>query len=123
MVVDSLSTTFAALSDPTRRMILNRLARGPAAVNELARPFAISQQAISKHLACLESAHLIVKQRRGRERFCSLKPRAIRRVAEWADGYRKFWEKSYERLDALLEEMKTVERGPHMDKKRGRPKA
>jgi DNA-binding transcriptional ArsR family regulator len=107
MVVDNLSSTFAALSDPTRRSIVDRLTRGPATVNELAAPFSISQQAISKHLAYLANAHLIERQRDGRQNFCALNPGAIREVAEWADGYRRFWEKSFQRLDVLLEEMKT----------------
>jgi DNA-binding transcriptional ArsR family regulator len=104
--VDRLSATFAALSDPTRRRIVVRLTRGPASVNELAEPFAISQQAISKHLAYLERARLIQKRRQGRQHFCALIPGTIREVAIWAEGYRRFWAESHERLDALLEEMK-----------------
>jgi DNA-binding transcriptional ArsR family regulator len=110
MVVDNLSQAFAALSDPTRRAILHRLTRGPSTVSALAEPFAISQQAISKHLAYLESANLIAKKRRGREHFCTLEPQAIKQVADWADNYRKFWEASHQRLDVLLEEMKSEER-------------
>ena len=107
MVVDNLSATFAALSDPTRRSIVDRLTDGPASVNELAAPFPISQQAVSKHLAYLETARLIERQREGRLNFCALNPEAIREIAQWADGYRQFWEKSFQRLDVLLEEMKT----------------
>jgi DNA-binding transcriptional ArsR family regulator len=110
MVVDNLSATFSALSDPTRRMIVERLTRGPATVNEIAEPFAISQQAISKHLAYLERAKLIEKHRDGRQHFCKLRPDAIRAVAGWAEGYRRFWEESYQRLDSLLEEMRSAER-------------
>jgi len=110
MVVDTLSQAFAALSDPTRRAILHRLTQGPATVNRLAEPFAISQQAISKHLAYLESAKLIAKKRRGREHFCTLEPQAIKQVSDWAANYRKFWEASHQRLDVLLEEMKSEER-------------
>lgn len=106
MVVDHLSATFAALSDPTRRLIVNRLTDGPATVHELAAPFSISQQAISKHLAYLKNARLIERQRDGRQNFCALNPDAIREVAEWAEGYRRFWEKNFQRLDVLLEEMK-----------------
>jgi DNA-binding transcriptional ArsR family regulator len=106
MVVDQLSATFAALSDPTRRLIVNRLTGGPATVHELAAPFSISQQAISKHLAYLKNARLIERQRDGRQNFCALNPDAIREVAEWAEGYRRFWEKNFQRLDVLLEEMK-----------------
>ena len=106
MVVDKLSETFAALSDPTRRRIVDRLCRGPASVNEIAEPFAISQQAISKHLAYLERAQIIEKHQDGRQHFCSLKPHTLREVSDWAETYRQFWEENYERLDRLLSEMK-----------------
>ena len=109
MVVDTLSQAFAALSDPTRREILRRLMQGPSTVNELAEPFSMSQQAVSKHLAYLENARLIRKQRRGREHFCTLEAQAIRQVAHWADSYRKFWEASHDRLDVLLETMQREE--------------
>ena len=107
MPADRLSFTFAALSDPTRRAIVDRLTNGPATVNELAEPFAISQQAVSKHIAYLEMANLIERQWQGRQNYCALKPETIREVAEWADGYRRFWEKSFQRLDTLLAEMKS----------------
>lgn len=103
--MDTLSTVFAALSDPTRRQIVDQLTRGRATVNELAAPFSISQQAISKHIAYLERARLIEKRREGREHFCTLNPTAIRDVSVWAEGYRRFWEESYSRLETLLEEM------------------
>jgi DNA-binding transcriptional ArsR family regulator len=106
MVVDHLSATFAALSDRTRRSIVSRLTAGPATVMELAKPFSISQQAISKHLAYLETARLIVRQRAGRQNFCALKPDTIREVAEWAEGYRCIWQANFQRLDVLLAEMK-----------------
>ena len=102
----TLDLTFAALSDPTRRAIVDRLTQGPATVNELAAPFAISQQAVSKHIAYLEMAHLIERQWQGRQNFCALKPETIREVANWAEGYRKLWEKNFERLDVLLAAMK-----------------
>jgi len=105
--VDHLSTTFAALSDPTRRSIVARLTAGPATVMELAAPFSISQQAISKHLAYLENARLIERQRDGRQNFCAIKPDTIREVSDWAEGYRRVWEASFQRLDALLAEMKS----------------
>lgn len=98
MVVDELGVTFGALSDPTRRLLIDRLRNGPAAVNQLAEPFPISQQAISKHLAYLESARLIEKQRDGRQNFCALRPDAIRKVADWAEGYRDLWEKRFEEM-------------------------
>ncbi len=113
MVVDTLDSTFAALSDPTRRSIVDRLTRGPAPVSELGRPFAMSQQAISKHVAYLERAQLIQKRRAGRQHLCALNPDALRAVAQWAESYRRAWEENFERLDALLEEMNTP-------KKRGR---
>ena len=113
VVVDHLSSTFAALSDPTRRAIVDRLTDGPASVMELAGPFRISQQAISKHLAYLENARLIERQRDGRQNFCALKPSTIREVAEWAEGYRRVWQANFQRLDALLAEMKSQKnRGP-----------
>lgn len=107
MVVNrSLDLTFAALSDPTRRSIVDRLTHGPATVNELAAPFAISQQAVSKHIAYLEMANLIQRQWQGRQNFCALKPETLREVANWAEGYRTCWEKNFQRLDVLLAEMK-----------------
>ena len=109
-VVDNLSSAFGALSDPTRRMILDRLTRGPATVNELAQPFDITQQAVSKHVACLERARLIVKQRRGRERVCALRPGPLRDVAEWANSCHQFWHESFARLDTLLPEIEKEER-------------
>ena len=108
LVVDQLGLTFAALSDPTRRAIVHRLTLGPASVNELAAPFAISQQAISKHLAYLEHARLVERRWRGRQNFCALKPNTIQEVANWAEGFREFWQRNFERLDLLLEEMKTT---------------
>ncbi len=102
-----MSVIFAALSDSTRRLIVDRLTTGPAAVSELAAPFLISQQAVSKHLAYLESARLIERRREGRQNFCALKPEVIREVADWAGGYRRLWERNFQRLDTLLAEMKT----------------
>jgi DNA-binding transcriptional ArsR family regulator len=110
--VDSLSRTLAAIADPTRRRLLRRLAGGPSTVGELARPYGITQQAISKHLACLERARLIEKRRDGRVHLCSLNAGPIREVADWAAEYRRFWDESFERLDALLDELKTKE-SPH----------
>jgi DNA-binding transcriptional ArsR family regulator len=109
MVVDTLSQSFAALCDPTRREILRRLMQGPSTVTELAEPFSMSQQAVSKHLAYLENARLIRKKRRGREHFCTLEAQAIRHVAHWAEGYRKFWEASHDRLDVLLQKSQAEE--------------
>jgi DNA-binding transcriptional ArsR family regulator len=109
--VDTLSTTLAALSDPTRRSILDRLAAGPATVGELAEPFRMSQQAVSKHLAYLERAHLVAKRREGRRHVCTLRAAPFGEVAAWVEEYRRFWDESFERLDALLERMKRKEKG------------
>jgi len=102
---DSLSTTFAALADPTRRAILARLTHGPATVTELAAPFAMSGPAISKHLRVLEHARLISRGREAQWRPCQLDAGPLREVADWAAGYRRFWEKSFDRLDEYLEEL------------------
>lgn len=106
MVVNSLDQTFVALSDLTRRNILERLRRGPATVSELAEPFSISQQAISKHLACLERAALIRKERFGRQQYCALRPSALKEAHAWVDHYRRLWNESFDQLDELLNGMK-----------------
>src|SRR6186713_564780 len=102
---DSLSTTFAALADPTRRAILARLTKGSATVAELAAPFAISGPAVSKHLRVLEHARLITRGREAQWRPCELEAGPLREVAEWTAGYSRFWEKSFDRLDGYLEEL------------------
>ncbi len=102
---DSLSTTFAALSDPTRRAILARLTRGPATVTELAAPFAMSGPAVSKHLRVLEHAGLIARGREAQWRPCQLEAGPLREVADWTAGYRRFWERSFDRLDMYLREL------------------
>src|SRR5258705_1028203 len=84
MVVDKLDTTFAALSDPTRRAIIERLSHGPASVHGLTEPFALSQQMISKHIAYLVRARIVIKTKRGRERVCTLRPEAIKTVSDWS---------------------------------------
>jgi DNA-binding transcriptional ArsR family regulator len=106
VATDSLSTTFAALADPTRRAILARLAAGPATVKELSAPFTISGPAISKHLRVLERAHLITRGRDAQWRPCTLEPAPLQEVVAWADDYRRFWDASYERLDEHLRRMK-----------------
>ena len=110
MVVDTLTTTLAALADPTRRSILDRLAGGPATVGELAEPFRISQQAVSKHLAYLERAWLVTKRREGRRHVCTLSPAPFREVSGWVEHYRHFWEQGLERLGDYLRELKAKER-------------
>lgn len=95
---DHLSHVFAAVADPTRRAIVQRLARRPATISEIAEPFSVSFNAVSKHMMVLERAGLVERQIRGRERVCRLRPRALRRANAWLEQYRQFWEV---RLDAL----------------------
>ena len=102
----NLDATFAALADPTRRAILARLALGETTVMELAEPFAMSQPAISKHLKVLERAGLISRGRDAQRRPCRLEAAPLEDADVWLEGYRQFWEASYDRLDTLLEEMK-----------------
>jgi DNA-binding transcriptional ArsR family regulator len=99
---DTLDATFAALADPTRRAILSRLADGDATVTELAAPFAMSQPAVSKHLKVLERAGLISRGRDAQRRPCRLEPERLRAATDWLENYRRYWEESYARLDALL---------------------
>ena len=114
-----LDATFAALADPTRRAILARLANGEASVTELARPFDMSQPAISKHLQVLERAGLISRGRDAQRRPCRIEAQPLAQANGWLEGYRQFWEESFERLDFLLDEMqKPKERTPI--KKRGK---
>jgi DNA-binding transcriptional ArsR family regulator len=108
---EQLDATFAALADPTRRAILKRLASGQASVNQLAEPFAMTQPAISKHLKVLERAGLISRGRDAQRRPCRLEAKRLAQANEWLENYRQFWEGSFERLDALLDEMKTTEQG------------
>jgi DNA-binding transcriptional ArsR family regulator len=102
MAVDQLSNTFAALADPTRRAILARLREGEATVNELAEPFPISVQAVSRHLRVLESAGLITRGRTAQLRPSRLRGEALKDVADWLDTYRRFWMDSFDRLDERL---------------------
>ncbi len=110
---DSLSTTFAALADPTRRAILARLTLGETSVNELAEPFEISLPAISRHLKVLENAGLISRSREAQWRPCKLNPTQFKDVADWIDGYRKFWEASFDRLDDYLQTLKASQNKTH----------
>ena len=111
MVIQPASTqldaTFAALADPTRRAILTRLATGDASVNELAEPFDMTQPAISKHLKVLERAGLISRDRDAQRRPSRLEPARLAEASAWLEQYREFWETSFARLDAVLEELKT----------------
>ena len=104
---ERLDATFAALADPTRRAILARLARREASVTELARPFAISQPAISKHLRVLERAGLISRGRDAQRRPCRIEAGPLAEADRWLENYRRVWEGNYRRLDALLDELKT----------------
>jgi DNA-binding transcriptional ArsR family regulator len=102
---DRLDRTFAALADPTRRAILARLAAGEASVTELAKPFAMSQPAISKHLKVLERAGLIARGRERQWRPSRLEAGPLKEVAEWTEQYRRFWEERYDRLEEYLDEL------------------
>lgn len=102
---DPLSTTFAALADPTRRAILARLAQGSATVKELSAPFSMSAPAISKHLRVLERAGLIRQGREAQWRPCQLEAAPLKAVADWTESYRRFWEESFDRLGDYLDEL------------------
>jgi DNA-binding transcriptional ArsR family regulator len=119
MPTDVLDATFAALADPTRRAILARLARGEATVGELAEPFAMSQPGVSKHLRVLEHAGLITRRREAQRRPCRLEAGPLKSAMEWLANYRAYWEASYQRLDALLDELQTGD-GPDAAPKHGR---
>jgi DNA-binding transcriptional ArsR family regulator len=108
MAVDQLSRTFAALADPTRRRILARLAEGDATVNQLAEPFPITVQAVSKHLKVLERAGLITRERSAQLRPSRLQGEALKEAADWLAGYRGYWE---ERFDRLGEHLREIQRG------------
>ncbi|MEA2348294.1 MAG: hypothetical protein QOG62_2081 [Thermoleophilaceae bacterium] len=115
MPTDSLSATFAALADPTRRQILARLAEGEASVKDLAEPFDMSQPAISKHLRVLERAGLIEKGRQAQWRPRRLKAGPLRDVAAWVGQYKRHWEESFERLDAYLRDVHDNQEHPEGD--------
>jgi len=121
-VPDRLSTTFAALADPTRRAILARLAEGEASVKDLSAPFDMSQPAISKHLRVLERAGLIEQGRQAQWRPRRLRAGPLRDVADWLGQYRRHWEESFERLDAYLREVQEQENGADDDGNKDRPR-
>jgi DNA-binding transcriptional ArsR family regulator len=102
---DQLSVTFAALADPTRRAILARLAEGEASVTELAKPFDLSLPGISKHLKVLQRAGLITQSRNAQWRPCRLEAGRLKEASEWVGDYRRFWDESFERLDAVLQDL------------------
>ncbi|WP_189047361.1 ArsR/SmtB family transcription factor [Micromonospora sonchi] len=109
MAVDRLSEVFAALADPTRRAILARLADGEATVNQIAEPFPISLQAVSKHLKVLERAGLISRGREAQWRPCRLDAEPLREVADWVAGYQRFWEQRYDTLGEYLRQLQQPE--------------
>lgn len=106
-MTDHLSTTLAALADPTRRAILARLALGEASVNELAEPFDMTLAAVSKHIKVLETAGLISRGKQAQYRPCKLEAAPMREVAGWVEGYRRFWEQNLDQLDAYLKKLQT----------------
>ena len=118
MTSERLDATFAALADPTRRAILARLASGEASVTELAEPFAMSQPALSKHLKVLERAGLISRSRDAQRRPRRLDAKPLAEVTEWLEAYRRFWEQSFQRLDAVLDELKAQKKGERSKRKR-----
>jgi len=119
-IQNRLDATFAALADPTRRAILARLSTGEASVTELAGPFAMTQPAISKHLKVLERAGLISRDRDAQRRPSRLVAKPLAEASRWLEHYRQFWETSFQRLDGLLEEMKTTARKAKRPAKRKR---
>jgi len=109
MTTDTLSQTFAALADPTRRAILSRLATGETSVTELAKPFEMSLPAVTKHLKVLQRAGLVTQGRRAQWRPCRLDAKPLRQVAEWVDQYRQFWDEGLDRLEDYLRELQLRE--------------
>ncbi len=116
-MTDHLSTTFAALADPTRRAILARLASGERSVTELAAPFEMSLPAVSKHLRVLERAGLIARGREAQWRPCRIQPAPLKEVAEWVERYREMWEQRFDRLETYLQELQAKEK-KHARRKR-----
>jgi DNA-binding transcriptional ArsR family regulator len=118
-MTDQLSTTFAALADPTRRAILARLAAGECSVTELAEPFEMSMPAVSKHLRVLERAGLIARSREAQWRPCRIEAAPLKQVAEWTEQYRRIWETKFDNLELYLQELK--QKGTkHGGKRRGK---
>jgi DNA-binding transcriptional ArsR family regulator len=120
MPADQLSTTFAALADPTRRAILARLISGERSVTELAEPFDMSLPAVSKHLRVLERAGLIARGREAQWRPCRIEAGPLKEVADWAERYRHVWESRFDRLDAYLQELKQQDTKKKKERKHDR---
>jgi DNA-binding transcriptional ArsR family regulator len=118
---DPLSTKFAALADPTRRAILARLALGETSVSELAKPFAMSLPAVSKHLKVLENAGLIGRGREAQWRPCRIELEALKEVDGWLEQYRRLWEERFNRLDAYLKTLQAKDKKPRASSKRRKP--
>ena len=116
--MDHLSTTFAALADPTRRAILARLAQGETSVKELSQPFAISPPAITKHLKVLEHAGLIVRTREAQWRPCKLESAPLKEASQWIENFRASWEHSFNRLDQFLSQLHAKKESKYAHKKR-----
>jgi DNA-binding transcriptional ArsR family regulator len=111
MAIDQLSETFSALADPTRRAIMARLTHGEATVNELAEPFPVSLQAVSKHLKVLERAGLIARGKTAQWRPCRLRAEPLEVATDWLLDYRRFWEASFDRLDEHLRQIQATDPG------------
>jgi len=122
MTPDSLSATFAALADPTRRAILARLAAGESSVLDIAEPFDMSLPAVSKHLKVLERAGLIERGREAQWRPCRLQASPLKGVADWVEFYRRFWEEHLDRLDSYLKELQRKDKESRKEKKDERKK-
>ena len=116
MQTDRLSTTFAALADPTRRAILANLLLGERSVGELAEPFEMSMPAVSKHLRVLERAGLIVQRRDAQWRRCRIKADPLKEVSDWTERYRQVWEERLDRLDAYVQKLSAKEKKTHARK-------
>jgi DNA-binding transcriptional ArsR family regulator len=102
----SVDRTLAALADPTRRGVLERLGQGPATISELAAPAGMSLTGLKKHVRILEEAELVTTEKHGRTRHCYLGPRRLEDVSDWLEGYRRTWEDSFERLDEIIQRQK-----------------
>ena len=113
MATDRLSTTFAALADPTRRAILSRLATGESSVKELARPFKMTLPAVTKHLKVLQRAGLITQGRQAQWRPCRLEAEPLKNASDWIEQYRRFWEQSLDRLGEYLKQLQAEEKAKH----------
>ena len=112
-----LDRVFSALADPTRRAILRALTRSPSTINEIAKPFPVSLNAVSKHVMVLERAGLVRREIKGREHHCWIEPHPLRQADAWLEQYRRFWEESFDRLDEYLKEIQSKHR---KEKRNGR---